>query len=89
MLSERLKSKALFVTVGDANLTKTDKALDVLDECVHKLILAMKATEHLGLLPREDIEDYVLCCMEAFEKRYYSLEEDEFDRFIKDFLKRR
>lgn len=90
MLSDRLKGKPLFkVTVEELKGGRVkEEALDLLEECVDHLILAMATIENLGILSREDIEDYVISYMEAFEQRYYSFEEDQFDKFIKDYLRR-
>ena len=95
MLTDKLKGKTLFkvaIEETDEDAMKKellDTALEMLEECTDHLILAMKTIETLGLLPREDIEDYVIGYMEAFEKRYYSLENDEFDSFIRGYLTRR
>lgn len=94
MLTDKLKGKTLFkVTVEKTDEEAVKKellntALEMLEECTDHLILAMKTIETLELLPREDIEDYVISYMEAFEKRYYSLEEDEFDHFIRNYVMR-
>lgn len=93
MLSDRLRGKPLFKITVEADeeaikKTAIDTALDMLEECVDHLILGMKTVETCGLLPREDIEEYVISYMEQYEKRYFSLEEDEFDSFIRDFLRR-
>lgn len=65
------------------------KALDMLEECVDNLILGMATVEHMNIFDREEIEEYVISYMEAFEKRYYGIEEDDFDKFIRDYLNRR
>lgn len=93
MLSDRLKGRTLFkVTIEEAEDGLKKEAiktsLDMLEECVDHLILGMATVEKLGFLDREDIEDYVISYMEAFEKRYYSLEEDEFDHFIRNYVMR-
>lgn len=88
MLSERLKGKMLFVTVEEVDIDQTKKALDMLEECVDNLVLLMRTMETEGILPREDIEDYVISYIEAYEQRYYGLEEDEFDKFMRDLLRR-
>lgn len=94
MLTDKLKGKTLFkVTVEKTDEEAVKKellntALEMLEECTDHLILAMKTIETLELLPREDIEEYVISYMEAFEKRYYSLEEDEFDHFIRNYVMR-
>lgn len=91
MLSERLRGKTLFVTTGDSDseISRVNKALDMLEECVDHLILLMRTIEAEGMLPREDIEDCVIEYIESYEVRYYSLEEDGFDKFLKAMLKRR
>lgn len=88
MLSERLKGKTLFVTVEEHDVSKLNKSLDMLEECVDHLILLMRTIETEGILPREDVEDYVIGYIEAYEARYYGLEEDDFDKFMRDLLKR-
>lgn len=94
MLTDKLKGKTLFkVTIEETDEDAMRKellntALEMLEECTDHLILAMKTIETLELLPREDIEDYVISYMEAFEERYYGFEEDQFDKFIKDYLRR-
>lgn len=92
MLSDRLKGKTLFkVTIEEADDLEKEAihtALDMLEECVDHLILGMATVENIGLLSREDIEDYVISYMEAYEKRYYSLDEDAFDTFVRNYLKR-
>jgi len=85
MISKKLRSKRLFT----ADYSKREEALDLLEECVGNLVLAMKLVEHLKLFSREDIEDYVIAYMEAFEQRYYGFTEDELDNYIKRILKRR
>ena len=90
MLSDRLKGKTLFITVEEVDIDlRREEALDKLETCVDNLILLMRTIETEGILPREDIEDYVISYMEAYEKRYYSLEEDKLDTFMKDLLNRR
>lgn len=88
MLSDRLKDRTLFVTVEEVDIGRTKQALDMLEECVDNLVLLMRTIETEGLLPREDVEEYVISYIESYEKRYYGLEEDKFDKFMRDYLKR-
>ena len=89
MLSERLKAKPLFeLTPEELKGKVKEESLDLLEECVDHLILGMATTEHLGILSREDIEDYVISYIEAYEQRYYGFEEDELDLFIKELLRK-
>ena len=88
MLSERLKGKTLFVTVEEHDVSRLNKSLDLLEECVDHLILLMRTIETEGILPREDIEDYVISYMDAYERRYYGYEEDELDAYIDELLRK-
>lgn len=87
MLSDRLIGKTLFV-IEEPDVSRTIKALNMLEECVDHLVLLMRTIETEGILPREDVEDYVVSYIEAYEARYYGLEEDDFDKFMRDLLKR-
>ena len=88
MLSDRLRQRTLFASREEALNSKRKEALDMLEECTDNLVIAMKTIENLKLFPREDIEDYVISYIEAFEKRYYTLDEDDFDTFLREFLGR-
>ena len=85
-LSERLKNRELFER--EVKLTAMERALMMLEECTEQLVLTMKTVEKMGLIERENIQDYVLNRMEAYEKKYYLMEDDIFDDFIREFLKR-
>lgn len=85
-LSERLKNRELFER--EVKLTTMERALMMLEECTDQLVLTMKTVEKMGLIERENIQDYVLNRMEAYEKKYYLMEDDIFDDFIREFLKR-
>ena len=85
-LSERLKNRELFER--EVKLTTMERALMMLEECTEQLVLTMKTVEKMGLIERENIQDYVLNRMEAYEKKYYLMEDDIFDDFIREFLKR-
>lgn len=85
-LTERLKNRELFER--EVKLTTMERALMMLEECTEQLVLTMRTVEKMGILERENIQDYVLNRMEAYEKRYYLMEEDVFDDFIREFLKR-
>lgn len=86
MLSERLKNRELFER--EIKLASTERALMMLEECTEQLVLTMRTVEKMGILERENIQDYVLNRMESYEKKYYLMEEDVFDDFIREFLKR-
>ena len=85
-LTERLKNRELFER--EVKLTTMERALMMLEECTEQLVLTMRTVEKMGILERENIQDYVLNRMESYEKRYYLMEEDVFDDFIREFLKR-
>lgn len=86
MLSERLKNRELFER--EIKLASTERALALLEECTEQLVLTMRTVEKMGLLERDNIQDYVLNRMESYEKKYYLMEEDIFDDFIREFIKR-
>lgn len=86
LLSEKLKNRDLFER--EVKLTSMGKALAMLEECTDQLILTMRTIEKMGLIERENIQEYVLNRMEAYEKRYYLMEDDIFDEFIREFIKR-
>lgn len=86
LLSDRLKNRELFE--DEVKVSSMQKALAMLEECTDQLVLTMRTIEKMGILEREHIQDYVLNRMEAYEKRYYLMEEDVFDAFIREFLKR-
>lgn len=86
LLSEKLKNRDLFER--EVKLTSMGKALAMLEECTDQLILTMRTIEKMGLIEREHIQEYVLNRMEAYEKRYYLMEDDIFDEFIREFIKR-
>jgi hypothetical protein len=88
MLSDRLRQRTLFASREEALNSKRKEALDMLEGCTDNLVIAMKTIENLKLFPREDIEDYVISYIEAFEERYYTLDEDDFDTFLREFLGR-
>lgn len=89
MISERMKGRELFksdeVVVSNG---KQVMALNLLEDCVDHLVIAMKTIEQMGLFSNEDIEDYVISYLEAFEKRYYLMENDSFDEWLRDYLGR-
>lgn len=91
MLSEKMRNRALFDYDDELVMMcgRVEKALNILDECVDHLVLGMKTIESLGILDREDIEAYVLWYLEAYEKRYYTMGEDEYDKWLMSYLKRR
>jgi hypothetical protein len=86
LLSEKLKNRDLFER--EVKLTSMGKALAMLEECTDQLILTMRTIEKMGLIERENIQEYVLNRMEAYEKKYYLMEDDIFDEFIREFIKR-
>lgn len=90
MLSDKLKRRLLYTEISfPARADDKVKALDMLEECVDNLILGMATVERMNIFDREEIEEYVISYMEAFEKRYYGIGEDDFDKFIRDYLNRR
>ena len=89
MLHEILKEKPLFkgeMIEIDPKEAAKEAALDLIEDCVDPLILSMAVAEKLELFPREDIEEYVLSYIEAYEKRYYLLKEDDLDKMIRQML---
>jgi len=87
MLSEKLRSRTLFEDKPTED-TKQVMALKFLEECVDHLVILMKTIENMGIMEREDIEDYVIAYLEAYEKRYYAMEGDAFDAWLSETLRR-
>lgn len=86
LLSEKLKNNDLFER--EIKVASMERALMMLEECTEQLVLTMRTIEKMGLIERENIQDFVLNRMEAYEKRYYLMEDDIFDEFIREFIKR-
>ena len=91
MLSEKMKNRVLFDDEEAlvARGGRVAKALDILEECVDHLVLGMKTIESLGILDRDEMESYVIAYLEAYEGRYYSMSDDEYDKWLVSYLKRR
>ena len=91
MLGEKLKNRMLFhdeeaVAARGCILAK---AVDILEECVDHLVLAMRTIESLDILSRDEVEEYVIAYLQAYEGRYYSMNKDEYDEWLISYLKRR
>ena len=86
LLSDRLKDREVFER--EIKAASMERALMMLEECADQLVLTMRTIEKMGLIERENIQGYVLNRMEAYEKRYYLMEDDIFDEFIREFIKR-
>lgn len=86
MLSERLKGRELFrgIVVDEDSLR--EEAKDALKNTVNTLVLTMKITQDAGLMSGEEIEDLVIGYIEDYERRYYSMFDDEFTDFMSNFL---
>lgn len=86
MLSERLKNKELFRGIDVDESYLRDEAKDALKNTVNTLILTMKIVQDAGLMDSEEIENLVIGYIEGYERRYYSMFDDEFTDFMDNFL---
>lgn len=86
MLSERLKNKELFRGIDVDESYLRDEAKDALKNTVNTLILTMKIVQDAGLMDSEEIENLVIGYIEGYERRYYSMFDDEFTDFMNNFL---
>ena len=87
MLSKRLRSRELFKDEVVLDAEKEVRALNILEDCVHNLVLAMRTIESMKLMDTEDIEDYVIAYLEACEERYFLMSDTKYERFISDYLR--
>lgn len=92
MLSERLRKRELFsqgrVPVHTNPTNKQIQAIVLLEKVAHRLVIAMRTVEHLGLYSREDIEETVIYFLESYEDKYYGMGALDFRDFLFRFLRK-
>ena len=86
MLSERLKEKNLFREEQETTEVQKKAARKSINECVKSLISAMRCVELDGVMTRDEIESFVLRRMEHWEAVLYSLDQEEFDKWLDDWF---
>ena len=86
MLSERLKKKDLFDHIVVDEQDARDRAKKTLRDAVNGLVIAMKFVQDAGIMDSEEAESLVIAYLEAYEKRYYAMFDDEFAEFLENFL---
>lgn len=82
MLSEGLKKKNLFREEQKATEAQRIAARKLINECARSLISAMRCVELDGVMTRDEIESFVLRRMEHWEAVLYSLDQEEFDKWL-------
>lgn len=84
MLSERLKEKNLFSDEQEATEAQKKVARKLISDCARSLVSAMRCVELDGAMTRDEIENFTLRRIEQSEVSIYSLDKEEFDKWLNE-----
>lgn len=86
MLSETLKKNSLHEFNAEVEEKRKQAGRTLLKNAVDDLVTAMNAVERDGTYTRDDIEAYVLKCLEFYERQLYSMDDEDFDDYLDEKL---